>query len=117
MLIQFLIQDEPELARWQSGVLTAEGRAKPSYAALRIPLAQRERTGRRTTLWGQVRNGAGSKRYRLQQLRNGTWKTVGGTRTTSAGGYFTRTVLAGPGARFRVVEAKTGYLSPVLAVT
>jgi hypothetical protein len=117
MLIQFLIQDEPELARWQSGVLTADGRAKPSYAALRIPLAQRDRTGRRTTLWGQVRNGAGSKRYRLQQLRNGTWKTVGGTRTTSAGGYFTRTVLAGPGARFRVVEAKTGYLSPVLAVT
>ena len=41
MLIQFLIQDEPELDRWQSGVLTANGQMKPSYAALRLPLAER----------------------------------------------------------------------------
>jgi hypothetical protein len=116
MLIQFLIQDEPELDRWQSGVLTAQGRMKPSYAALRIPLAQRERTGRRTTLWGQVRPGSGTRRYRLEQLRNGSWQTVGGTTRTTSAGYFTRVVLAGAGAQFRAVDAKTGATSAVLIV-
>src|SRR4051812_36649233 len=69
MLIQFLIQDEPELDRWQSGVLTAGGKVKPSYGALRIPFAQVSRAGLRTTLWGQVRPGTGVRRYRLEQLR------------------------------------------------
>jgi hypothetical protein len=117
MLIHFLVQDEPELDRWQSGVLTAQGRMKPSYVALRIPLAQRSRTGRTTTLWGQVRPGKGAQRYRLEQLRNGSWHTVGGTRRTTSGGSFTRVVRAGAGAQFRVVEAATGNRSFVLTIT
>jgi hypothetical protein len=117
MLIQFLIQDEPELDRWQSGVLTAQGRTKPSYLALRIPLAQRSRTGRTTTLWGQVRPGTGAQRYRLEQLRNGSWRTVGGTVRTTSAGSFTRVVRAGAGAQFRAVEAATGRKSFVLVVT
>jgi hypothetical protein len=117
MLIQFLIQDEPELDRWQSGVLTAPGRTKPSYPALRIPLAQRSRTGRTTTLWGQVRPGRGAQRYRLEQLRNGSWHTVGGTLRTTSAGYFTRVVRAGAGAQFRAVDAATGNKSFVLVVT
>ena len=112
MLIQFLIQDEPELDRWQSGVLTANGKMKPSYAALRIPLAEVSRVGRRTTLWGQVRPGAGARRYRLEQLRNGTWQTVGGTVRTTSAGYFTRVVSAGAGAQFRVVDAATASAAP-----
>jgi Cellulase (glycosyl hydrolase family 5) len=117
MLIQFLIQDEPELDRWQSGVLTARGQMKPSYLALRMPLAQRSRTGRTTTLWGQVRPGTGAQRYRLEQFRNGVWKTVSGTKSTTATGYFTRVVLAGAGAEFRVVQSTTGNMSPILVVT
>ena len=116
VLIQFLIQDEPELDRWQSGVLTAQGKPKPSYAALRMPLAQRARTGRKTTLWGQVRPGNGARRYRLEQLRNGSWKAVGGTASTSNAGYFTRVVLGGEGAQFRVVELSSGVRSPILIV-
>jgi hypothetical protein len=117
MLIQFLIQDEPELDRWQSGVLTANGKMKPSYAALRMPLAQVERAGRRTTLWGQIRPGKGVRRYRLEQLRNGGWHSVGGTVPTTAAGYFTRVVSAGAGAQFRVVDATTRDRSPALVVT
>ena len=116
VLIQFLIQDEPELDRWQSGVLTARGNRKPSYAALMLPLAQRDRTGRKTTLWGQIRPGTGPQRYRLEQLRNGVWTTVSGTKTTTAAGYFTRVVQAGEGAQFRVVDAASGEKSPVLVV-
>ncbi len=117
MLVQFLIQDEPEIERWQSGVLTARGQRKPSYAALGIPLALRSRTGRTTTLWGQVRHGHGAQRYRLEQLRNGSWHAVGGTARTTAAGYFTRVVRGGPGAQFRVIELATGSTSPVLVVT
>jgi hypothetical protein len=117
MLIQYLIQDEPEIDRWQSGVLTAQGHMKPSYAALRIPFAERSRVGRKTTLWGQVRPGKGVRHYRLQQLRNGVWQTVLGTRSTTAAGYFTRVVSAGAGAQFRIVDAATGDVSPALVVT
>jgi hypothetical protein len=117
MLIQFLIEDEPEIDRWQSGVLTAQGRMKPSYGALRLPFAEQSRTGRRTTLWGQVRPGSGARRYRLEQLRTGSWVTVLGTKSTTAAGYFTRVVSAGPGAQFRVVDAATGDASPALVVT
>src|SRR5262249_34389874 len=117
MLIQFLIQDEPEIDRWQSGVLTAQGHMKPSYAALRLPLAECSRVGRTTTLWGQIRPGAGVRRYRLEELRDGSWQTVLGTRSTTAAGYFTRVVSAGAGARFRIVDAATGDGSPALVVT
>src|SRR5262245_41991104 len=117
MLIQYLIQDEPELDRWQSGVLTAQGHMKPSYGALQLPLAERSRVGRTTTLWGQIRPGKGARRYRLEQLRNGVWQTVLGTKSTTTAGYFTRVVSAGAGAQFRVVDAATGDKSPVLVVT
>jgi hypothetical protein len=117
MLIQFLIQDEPEIARWQSGVLTARGQLKPSYAALRMPLALETRTGRKSTLWGQVRPGTGVRRYRLEQLRNGSWHAIGGTAKTSTSGTYTRVVRGGPGAEFRAIDLATGATSPVLVVS
>ena len=43
--------------------------------------------------------------------------TVRGTKSTTAAGYFTRVVSAGPGAQFRVVDAATGDASPALVVT
>jgi hypothetical protein len=115
ILIQYLVQDEPDPARWQSGLLTSRDIAKPAYAAFRFPLTERARTGLRTTLWGQIRPG-GASSYRLQQFRNGTWATVGVYRT-SARGYFTRTVRAGAGARFRVWSVAEQAASPVLTVT
>jgi hypothetical protein len=117
LLVQFLIQDEPEIDRWQSGVLTAIGKQKPSYAALRIPLVQEARTGRTTTLWGQIRPGAGVQRYRLEQLRNGSWHAVGGTASTTAAGFLRRVVRGGPGAQFRVTDLASETTSPVLVVT
>ena len=35
MLIHFLVRDEPNIARFQSGVLTLAGKAKPAYGAYR----------------------------------------------------------------------------------
>jgi len=101
ILIHYLVRDEPESARWQSGLLTTRDIAKPSYNAFRFPLALRSRTGRRTVLTGQVRPG-GRAGYRLQRFANGAWSAVGGTARTTPRGFFTRTVNAAPGARFRI---------------
>ena len=117
MLIQFLVRDEPEIGRWQSGVLTIGGRMKPAYAALRIPFALQSRVGLKTTLWAQIRPGRSVQRYRLQRLSGGRWLPVGGTARTSGGGFLTRVVQAAPGARFRIVQLATGYKSPTLTVT
>ena len=38
MMIWFLLKDEPDLSGWQSGLMTVDGRQKPSFAAYaRVP--------------------------------------------------------------------------------
>jgi len=38
MMIWFLLKDQPDLSGWQSGLMTADGRLKPSFAAYeRVP--------------------------------------------------------------------------------
>jgi hypothetical protein len=116
VLIQYLVQDEPDAARWQSGVYTSSDRAKPSLQAFRFPLAEESRTGRRTTLWGQVRPGAAAT-YRLLRYVAGTWVPVGADAKTTARGYFTRAVNAAPGARFRIWIPALHTYSAILTVT
>ena len=95
LLIHYLVRDEPDPARWQSGLLTVSDLAKPSYAAFRFPFTERSRTGPRTVLWGQIRPG-GRSSYRLEQFRAGSWHWVGGTYATTAHGFYTRAVRAAP---------------------
>jgi hypothetical protein len=116
MLVNFLVQDEPDLERWQSGVMTVRGWRKPSYGAFRMPLAVRAQSGLKTTLWGQIRPGRGAQRYRIEQLRNGGWHVVGGNRRTNRFGFLSRVVRAGPGAKLRVVHLPTQSASSVLVV-
>ena len=86
MLIHYLYRDEPELARWQSGLETVTGEAKPALAAMMLPLAQVQRRGTRTTVWGQVRPGNGRQRYVLQRWSEGRWvPSVGPRGRTPAG--------------------------------
>ena len=35
LMIWFLVRDEPMLAGWQSGLMTADGRRKPSFDAFK----------------------------------------------------------------------------------
>ena len=117
MLIHYLYQDEPDAARWQSGLRTVAGHAKTSHRMAILPLAQASRTGVRTVLWGQVRPGQGRQRYVLQQYRSGAWRAVGGVRTTSSGGFLTRTVRAGKGAKFRIWYPLDRVTSPLVRVS
>jgi hypothetical protein len=116
MLIHYLYRDEPNLDRWQSGLETIAGKAKPSLAATMLPLAQVSRRGARTTVWGQVRPGDGRQRYALQVRLRGRWVSLGGTRTTSARGYLKRTVSARKGAKLRIWYPARRVASPTLAV-
>jgi hypothetical protein len=116
MLIHYLYRDEPEVGRWQSGLLTVDGAAKPALRASMLPLAQVARDGLRTVVWGRVRPGAGARRYVLQQFRSGGWRAVGGVRATSTRGFLTRTLRAGAGARLRLWYPADRVASPLLVV-
>jgi hypothetical protein len=71
LLIQYLVSDEPHVDRFQSGLFTVHGVAKPAYYAFRFPLAQVTRSGTRTSLWGQVRPGKGARRTGCRSGRDG----------------------------------------------
>ena len=103
MLIQYLYRDEVKLSRFQSGLVFADDRWKPSLQGFRLPFAQMARNGERAVLWGQVRGTkTGRKHYRLEVLRKNTWKPVGRVRLTNDQGIFMRTLRVKPGALFRI---------------
>ena len=116
MLIHYLYKDEPDVARWQSGLMNRAGAAKPARRAFSLPLAQVSRTGLRTVLWGQVRPGKARQRYILQEFRGGKWRSVGGAQLTNARGSLTRVVRAGKGAKFRIWYPAQQLASPLLKV-
>ena len=117
MLIQFLVQDEPAPDPWQSGLYTASGAAKPAAAAFRLPLAEVDRRGLVTRLWGQVRVGQARRPYRLERLTAVGWRWVGAAASTNVSGFWETTIRARPGARIRVWSPTTHELSPPLTVT
>ena len=103
MLIQYLYQDEPQLARFQSGLTYVDGRAKPALQGFVLPFAEMKRSGFDTTVWGQVRNGRrGRQRYEVQVLRKNVWTPVAGIRLTNDNGVFVRTIRLKRGALLRV---------------
>lgn len=115
MLVHYLYRDEPELGRWQSGLETVDGRAKPARTAAMLPLAQVVRRRGQTTIWGQIRPGDGPRRFVVQRFSGGRWTNVGGVRTTRGRGFFTARLVAHRGTRLRVVQLG-GATSPALVV-
>jgi hypothetical protein len=103
MLIQYLYRDEPVLSRFQSGLVFADDRWKPSLQGFRLPFAQMGRHGLQAVVWGQIRGvRPGRKSYRLEVLRKNVWKPVGHARLTNDHGVFIRTIRIKPGALFRI---------------
>ena len=116
MLIHYLYKDEPDAARWQSGLMTARGAAKPARRAFAVAAAQAYRSGRTTAVWGHIRAGEGRRLYVLQQFRAGGWRTVNGAYRTTARGFLYRYVRAARGSQLRLVHTPSGTVSPVLVV-
>jgi hypothetical protein len=115
MLINYLVQDEPDLSRWQSGFLTVSGAEKPSYQAFQVPLTVESRKGGNVTLWGQIRPGTGRQPYALEELKGSTWLRIGGPGHTSPHGFFSRVVPAVAGASYRVVQLTRGLTSSTVS--
>ncbi|HZO33767.1 MAG TPA: hypothetical protein VFB17_01700, partial [Gaiellaceae bacterium] len=103
MLIQYLYRDEAAIGRFQTGLVYADSRPKPSLQAFHLPFAELRRAGVRTVLWGQVRDGRpGRKTYRLEVLHRNVWKPAGHARVTGTDGVFLRTLRLKRGALLRI---------------
>jgi hypothetical protein len=116
MLIHYLFRDEPDLARWQSGLETVNGKPKPALDATMLPLTQVSRKATRTVLWGQVRPGTGPQEYELQRWTGSSWVDIGGVHTTSGRGYLLRTISGGRGTFVRLWYPARSLASPTLVV-
>ncbi len=105
MLIHYLVVDEPLVFRFQSGLFTVAGRAKPSYSAFRFPLTVAGASAGKTVLWGQVRPGIGRQAYRIQVRRGGGWSFVTPVRRTSIRGYLSLSLALPRGSTVRLWHA------------
>ena len=117
MLIQYLYRDEPQLSRFQSGLVFVDDKPKPSLQGFRLPFAEMARHGFRTVVWGQIRGGrAGRKPYRLEVLKKNAWKSVGRVRLTNDDGFFVRTIRLKRGALLRIRSPRQARFSLQLRV-
>jgi hypothetical protein len=117
MLIQYLYRDEPILSRFQTGLVFADGRLKPSLQGFELPFAEMRRVGLETVVWGQIRSGRpGRKRYRLEVLHKNAWKAVGHDRLTNDAGVFVRTIRLERGALLRISTPRRGRFSLQLRI-
>jgi hypothetical protein len=87
LLIHFLYRDEPNLARFQSGVVSLTNVQKPAFTAFELPLAQISRNDTRSVLWGQLRAPAAGSTARLERRVGSHWETLA-TVHAGAGGFF-----------------------------
>jgi len=101
LLIQFLYRDEPNLARFQSGLVSLANRPKPSLAAFELPLAQISST----TLWGQLRAPAAGTTGRLERRVGTRWSALA-TVHVGSGGYFRFTHKLERGTQVRLRAGK-----------
>jgi hypothetical protein len=103
MLIQYLYRDEPNIARFQSGLVKLNGARKPSFAAFELPLAEISRTGSTVALWGQLRSPQTTSTASLQAKRGAAWRTLATLRAGS-GGYVTWRGVLAPATQVRLVS-------------
>jgi hypothetical protein len=85
LLIHFLYRDEPDLARFQSGLVSLTNVQKPAFTAFELPLAEVKRAGTRTTLWGQLRAPLAGSTARIERRTAAGWRTVASVHAGAAG--------------------------------
>ncbi|HEY6960497.1 MAG TPA: hypothetical protein VI408_01270 [Gaiellaceae bacterium] len=107
VLIHFLYRDEPNVARFQSGLVTLGNAAKPALAAYELPLAETGRAGAHTSLWGQLRAPAAHSPAALERKIGSRWVRFATVRS-GAGRFFRWT---GTLPRGSVVRLHAGALA------
>jgi hypothetical protein len=108
LLIHFLYRDEPDIARFQSGLVTVTNAVKPAYAAYQLPLAQISGS----TLWAQLRAPAAGLTARIERLVGERWQMLA-TVQAGAGGYFrwNGTLVRGTQVRVRAGSLASAALT------
>ena len=114
MLIHYLVEDEPQASRFQSGLFENSGRPKLAALAFPLPLAQAGRSGGNLVLWGQVRPRSGVQTFRVQVRTGGAWRFSGGFRKTGAHGFFSVAVAAARGTAVRIFSPQDSAYSAYL---
>jgi hypothetical protein len=114
---QYLLTDDAELSGFQSGLISASGRAKPSLDEFRLPLTVR-RMGRTALLWGLVRPAMSSGATHVEVLvrdASGAHSTAATTRPTDGAGLWTAALPWRSGRTWQVrwTDARgTTYVGP-----
>ena len=108
---------QARLSRFQTGLVFADDRPKPSLVAFKQPFAEMSRHGFQTSVWGQIRGGRpGRKPYQLEVLHRNAWVAVGHVRLTNDAGFFVRTIRLKRGALLRIWAPRRHRLSLELRV-
>jgi hypothetical protein len=95
---QYLLSDDPprsdgyKYGGFESGLRSADGKAKPAYEGFRLPLAV-EVYGRTDVLWGLVRPHRAVGKVTIERRLSGykTWRTLKTVNTTASGVYALKT--------------------------
>ncbi|HWH92521.1 MAG TPA: hypothetical protein VNT03_01560 [Baekduia sp.] len=99
---QYLLTDDAALTGFQSGLVMASGRVKPSLDEFRLPLTVR-RTGGTALLWGLVRPATSATRVEvLVRDRSGAHSTTVTSRPTDGAGLWTARLPWRSGRTWRV---------------
>jgi hypothetical protein len=101
LLIHFLYRDEPDLARFQSGLVTLANVEKPAFDAFELPLAQISRIGTRAVLWGELRAPAAGSTAQLELHAGSRWQTLEALHA-GPGGFFGWTGTLPRGSQVRI---------------
>jgi hypothetical protein len=91
---QYELFDVGNPGEFNTGLRFADGKAKPSYGAYRMPLVVSKLDSKRVEIWGQVRPASGRVRVTVENARSGA---VVSRPLTNAAGYY-RFVLSRRGA-------------------
>ncbi len=118
---QYLLRDddatgENRYGGFETGLRFANGKAKPSLAGFRLPLAVRKRSDGRVSIWGLARPAKGVTTVDLQ-VRSGDGYRLLRRVTTDARGSFTLTSAGGASKRWRLRwtdPAGKTYTSPAV---
>ncbi|WCB96551.1 hypothetical protein DSM104299_05312 [Baekduia alba] len=118
---QYLLNDDAALSGFQSGLVTAAGRAKPSLDEFRLPLTVR-RTGSTALLWGLVRPASMAGATHVEVLvrdKSSAHSTAVTTRPTDGVGVWTARLPWRSGRTWRVRWTAPGgatYVGPPVRV-
>jgi hypothetical protein len=117
---QYLLSDDvarsgSSALRWagfQTGLRFANGKAKPSFDAYKLPIVVKRRAGG-VSIWGHVRPGTGTRFVQLQRKSGASFVDDGSPIRTNSAGYFA--VKRGKRAQYRY-QAFSATPSPSTAL-